>query len=142
MYVLDTDVVSELRKIPAGRADKVFAAWAADVSLDVCYLSVVTIHELEYGILLVEKRDPSQGAILRRWMTDYVETIFAERLLPFTKEAAKRAAAYQAAGSTPVRDSFIAATADVVGMSMVTRNVKDFGRQLGHRVINPWAPAT
>jgi predicted nucleic acid-binding protein len=78
--------------------------------------------------------------MLRTWLRDHVETVFAERILPLTKAAAKRAASYQAAASAPVRDAFIAATADVLGMSVVTRNEKDFERNLGSRVINPWLP--
>ena len=72
MYLLDTNIVSELRKAKAGKADKNVAAWAESISATSMFLSAVTILELETGILLIERRDPMQGAILRAWLDDHV----------------------------------------------------------------------
>jgi predicted nucleic acid-binding protein len=138
MLVLDTNVVSELRKIEAGRADATFAQWAAATDLVDCYLSVVTVHELEYGVLLVERRDPVQGTTLRKWLDEGIIRTFADRLLPLTLEAATLAAEYQAARPAPVRDAFIAATAATTGMTVITRNLPDFERYPQLAVHNPW----
>ncbi len=69
MYLLDTNVISELRKARAGKADRHVAAWAAPIPLTLLFVSVITIHELEMGVLLAERRDPRQGRLLRRGWT-------------------------------------------------------------------------
>jgi len=66
MYLLDTNVVSEMRKVSAGKADAGVASWAAEVRPGQTFLSVITLHELEHGVLLAERGDPARGAILRR----------------------------------------------------------------------------
>ena len=72
MYLLDTNVVSELRKIRLGKADSHVAEWADSVDAADLYLSAITIQELEIGVLLAERRDPSQGAVFRAWLTAHV----------------------------------------------------------------------
>ena len=67
MYLLDTNVISELRKANSGKADKNVVSWANSVSAARLFLSVIIILENEIGVLLVERRDPSQGAVLRSW---------------------------------------------------------------------------
>jgi predicted nucleic acid-binding protein len=81
-YVLDTNVVSELRKARAGKAEPSVATWAASVPASSLYLSAITILELEIGVLLVERRDPVQGPLLRRWLAEHVLPAFTERVLP------------------------------------------------------------
>ena len=76
MYLLDTNVVSELRKVRLGKADLRVAQWADSVDAADLYVSVITIQELEIGVLLAERRDPTQGAMLRAWLTDYVMPAF------------------------------------------------------------------
>jgi len=137
MFLLDTNVVSELRKARAGKADRNVAAWANDVPAAALFLSVISVQELEIGILLAERRDPETGAVLRAWLEDHVLQAFAERIVSVDTAVARRSAALHVPNQRPVRDGLIAATALVHGMTVVTRNVADF-EPTGVRVLNPW----
>lgn len=137
MYVLDTNVVSELRKIRLGRADKNLARWAEGVDPADLYLSAITVQELEIGVLLAERRDPAQGALLRTWLEGHVLPAFAGRILPVDSAVAQRSAALHVPDPRPFRDSLIAATALVHGMTIVTRNLADFPAS-GVLLLNPW----
>lgn len=138
MFVLDTNVVSELRKVRSGKAHPGVADWAGDVPSALMFLSAITIHELELGVLLLERSAPAQGAILRMWLDESVTAAFADRLVPVDEVIARRAAALHVPDPAPFRDALIAATALVGGMTVVTRNVKDFERFNGLEVLNPW----
>ena len=140
MFLLDTNVVSELRKATAGRADKNVVAWAAGVAAGSLFVSAITVQELETGVLLVERRDPAQGVILRRWLEAQVLPTFVERILPVDLAVARRGAALHVPDPRPVRDSLIAATALVHAMPVATRNVADFART-GVEIVNPWQAA-
>jgi len=137
MYLLDTNVVSELRKVRAGKAHPNVAAWADSVDTADLYLSVVTVEELEIGVLLLERRDPTQGAVLRTWLDQHVLPAFDRRILPIDTAVALRGARLHVPDVRPVRDGLIAATALVHGMMVVTRNVGDFV-SAGVTVLNPW----
>jgi predicted nucleic acid-binding protein len=137
MFILDTNVVSELRKIRLGRADENVAKWADSVDSVDLYLSAITVQELEMGVLLAERRDPPQGAIFRAWFESHVLPAFAGRILPVDTAVAKRSAALHVPDPRPVMDSLIAATALVHGMTVVTRNVADF-QSSGVSLLNPW----
>lgn len=137
MFVLDTNVVSELRKIRLGRADKCVAQWADSVDSVDLYLSAITVQELEIGVLLVERRDPPQGAIFRAWLDHHVLPAFADRILPVDTAVARRSAMLHVPDPRPVRDCLIAATALVHGMTVVTRNVADF-QSSSVALFNPW----
>jgi predicted nucleic acid-binding protein len=137
MLLLDTNVVSELRKVRAGRADPNVSRWADYVAPSELYLSVITLHELELGVLLAERRDPAQGAILRTWLESHVHPAFAGRILPVDQAVARQAARLHVPDPRPVRDALIAATAQVHGMTVVTRNIGDFA-PMGVPVLNPW----
>jgi predicted nucleic acid-binding protein len=137
MFVLDTNVVSELRKVRAGKADPRVAFWADQVAASDLYLSVITIQELEMGILLAERRDPVQGAILRTWLDQHVLPAFADRIMAVDIAVAKRSAKLHIPDPRPVRDGLIAATALVHGMTLVTRNVVDF-KLMDVPLLNPW----
>ena len=137
MYLLDTNVVSELRKIRVGKADSHVADWADSMDAADLYLSVITIQELEIGILLAERRDPAQGAILRTWMNAHVLPAFTGRILAVDTAVAQRSARLHVPDPRPVRDGLIAATALVHGMTVVTRNVADF-EPTGVPILNPW----
>ena len=140
MYLLDTNVVSELRKIRLGRADPHVAAWADSVEATDLYLSVITLQELEIGVLLAERRDPSQGAVFRAWLNAHVLPAFSGRILSMDTAVAQRSARLHVPDPRPVRDGLIAATALVHGMTVVTRNVADF-EPTGVMVLNPWTHA-
>ena len=137
MLLLDTNVVSELRKVEDGRADPGVMAWLAGTDASSCYVSALTLMELEIGILRVEQRDPAQGNLLRRWMESRVMPEFAERTLPVDTTVALRCARLHVPEPRAERDALIAATALVHGMRVVTRNVADFAAT-GVPLLNPW----
>ena len=137
MFVLDTNVVSELRKAKAGKADKNVTAWAVSVPPGGLFLSAITILELETGALLVERRDSAQGAILRAWLDGHVLPAFAGRVLAIDTAVAQRCARLHVPDPRADRDALIAATALVHGMTVVTRNVTDF-EPTGVPILNPW----
>ncbi len=137
MWILDTNVVSELRKVRLGRADARVAVWADSVEPVDLYLSAITVQELEIGVLLVERRDPTQGAVFRAWLNTQVLPAFADRILPVDTAVAQCSAKLHVPNPRPVRDGLIAATALVHGMTIVTRNVADF-EPCGIRLLNPW----
>jgi len=137
MFILDTNVISEIRKIRLGRADKNVAQWAEGVDSVDLYLSAITVQELEMGVLLAERRDPPQGAVFRTWFESLVLPAFAGRILPIDTAVAKRSAALHVPAPRPVIDTLIAATALVHGMTVVTRNVADF-QSAGVSLLNPW----
>lgn len=137
MYVLDTNVVSELRKVRTGKADANVAAWAATVDAGALFVSAITIMELETGVLLVERRDAAQGAMLRTWLAQHVLPEFTGRVLPVDTAVAQRCAKLHVPDRCADRDALIAATALVHGMTVVTRNVADFAAT-GATLFNPW----
>jgi toxin FitB len=139
MYVLDTNVVSELRKVNSGKADANVAAWAKSVDAADLYLSVITVQELEIGVQLLELRDLTQGKMFRTWLNEYVLPSFAGRILPIDTAVAQRSASLHVPHPRPFRDGLIAATALVHKMMVVTRNVSDF-EPSRVRVLNPWNP--
>jgi predicted nucleic acid-binding protein len=140
MFVLDTNVVSELRKVRLGKADANVAQWADKVDANNLYISVITVQELEIGVLLAEHRDPLQGAVLRSWLQFHVLPAFSGRILPVDTAVAQRSARLHVPDPRPVRDALIAATALAHGMTVVTRNVADF-KPTGVAVLNPWNPS-
>jgi len=137
MYLLDTNVVSELRKIRLGKADRHVSDWADSVDAADLYLSVITIQELEMGVLLAERRDATQGAIFRAWLNGHVLPAFSGRILAVDIAVAQRSARLHVPDPRPVRDGLIAATALIHGMTVVTRNVADF-EPTGVLTLNPW----
>jgi toxin FitB len=137
MYLLDTNVVSELRKGKTGKVNRNVSAWAKGVSPPTLFLSAISILELEIGILLIERRDRAQAVILRSWMEDHVLPAFDGRILAVDTAVARKCAALHIPTPRSDRDSLIAATAIVHGMTVVTRNVSDF-EPTGVTVINPW----
>jgi hypothetical protein len=137
MFLLDTNVVSEMFKTQTHRADRKVLAWARKVDSSHLFLSVITLYELEIGTRRMERRDPRQGALLRAWMLDRILPVFAGRILPVTAEVATRCASLHVPNPAPFRDSFIAATALVHGMTVVTRNVADFEHS-DVKTLNPW----
>ena len=137
MLLLDTNVLSELRKVGAGRADARVAAWAASVDAAQLYVSAISIMELELGVLAMERKDTAQGALLRTWLEAQVLPEFAQRTLAIDSAVARRCARLHVPDKRGERDALIAATALVHGMAVATRNVADFAAT-GVEIINPW----
>lgn len=137
MYLLDTNVVSELRKISSGKADPRVAAWQADLDEFACFLSVITVQELLIGVLRIARRDPAQGALLRTWLEQRVIPEFSGRILPVDQAVAMRCAQLHVPDLRSVHDALIAATALVNGLTVVTRNTTDF-EPLQVPLLNPW----
>jgi len=137
MFLIDTNVVSELRGVRTGKANARVAQWADSVDTVDLYLSAITIHELEIGVLLAERKDAPQGRMLRAWLNDHVLPAFDGRILPVDTAVAQRSAQLSVPDPRPLQDGLIAATALVHGLTVVTRNVADFA-PTGVRVLNPW----
>jgi predicted nucleic acid-binding protein len=141
-YLLDTNVISESKKAsssPTGRKkiDARVEAWFGSVDASELYLSVITVLELELGFLLLERKDPSQGAALRSWVRNSVLRSFAGRILSVDITVAQRCAGLHVPDPLEDRDALIAATALVHGMTVVTRNVSHF-QISGVDIVNPW----
>ena len=137
MFLLDTNVVSELRKVRAGKAHPGVAEWAERVDAGCLYLSAITILELELGVLQVTRRDSKQGAMLRTWLDGAVLPAFHQRILPIDAVIAQRCARLHVPDPRSERDALLAATALVHGLTVVTRNVSDF-EATGVAILNPW----
>ena len=134
-YLLDTDVVCELRKVGSPRAHPGFVAWAKKQTTNEA-ISAVTLFELEVGVRRVERRDVTQGFRLRHWLNG-VQATFEEGILPLDAQVATAAAVFHVPDPASDRDAYIAATAQVHGLVVVTRNVADFDT-FGVPLLNPW----
>jgi len=137
MFVLDTNVVSELRKVRLGKADTNVTAWAESVDAVDLFVSAITIMELELGVLSIERKDATQGAMLRSWLEQHVLPEVSRRTLPVDTAVAQRCAQLHVPDKRGERDALIAATALVHGMTVVTRNTADFA-PTGVSLVNPW----
>ena len=137
MFILDTNVVSELRKAKSKKADANVIAWAAAQDPSALFLSAITLLELEMGVRLTERRDSAQGAALRAWMDERVVPAFDGRVLSVDGPVALCCAALHVPDPRSDRDALIAATGITHAMPIVTRNVADF-EPTGVEIINPW----
>ena len=137
IYILDTNVVSELRKASLGRAHPNVLAWARTVDAADLYISSITVMELELGVLSIERKDAKQGALLCTWLEQQVLPEFSDRILPVDTAVAQRCAWLHVPDRRNERDALIAATALVHGMTVVTRNLADF-QPTQALLLNPW----
>lgn len=135
MFVLDTNVISELRHGKPNQSPDV-RAWATSITARQLFLSAISILELEKGVLALERRTPLQGSALRAWLTG-VRAAFNGRILPFTDNTAVVCAGLHIPNPRSDRDAMIAATAIEHGMTVVTRNTVDFAGT-GVKLINPF----
>jgi predicted nucleic acid-binding protein len=137
-YLLDTNVHSELRR--DDRANPVVLEWAAKYRLEDVFLSAITLLEIELGVLRLTRRDPEQSKPLRAWIEKTLQD-FAGRIIPIDAEVALRCAALHVPNPRPDRDAYIAATALVHDLTVVTRNTRDF-EGTGVKLLNPWISAS
>jgi len=134
-FLLDANVLGELRLARTGN-EKVIAL-VDSIPRNLQFISVITLLEVEQGVLRKERQDPAQGAKLRIWLDNAVRPNFSERILPVTETVALRCARLRVPDKKPERDALIAATALVHDLAVVTRNVKDFS-PMNVAVLNPW----
>lgn len=138
MFVLDTNVISELRQSKRSQSPAV-RAWAASQPAGRLFLSAITILELEMGVQALERRQPPEGSALRAWLVG-LRAAFAGRILPFTENTAPICAALHVPNTRSERDAMIAATALEHGFAVVTRNLPDFANT-GAQLLDPWSHA-
>ena len=137
MYLLDTMTVSAMRR--PEKAPAALRRWVATVDPLLCWISVMTLFEVELGILLLDRRDQRQAAPLRQWLDAVLRPSFRSRILPISEPVAIACAALHVPNRRPERDALIAATAMVHGLTVVTRNARDF-RGLPVVLVDPWQP--
>ena len=137
MYLLDTNVLSELRKRRSGKINPAVEAWAGSVDQADMYLSVITIMEVELGIALLERRDARQAGVLRLWLHEKVMPAFSGRVLPVDTTIALRCARLHVPETKSERDAWIAATGLAHDLTVVTRNIVDF-TGTGVTLLDPW----
>jgi predicted nucleic acid-binding protein len=133
-YLLDTNVISETRKI---RANPDVMAFLGRTDSAALFLSVLTLGELRKGVEAKRRSDPAVADQLGAWV-DGIETTFTDRLLEVDASVARLWGELSAARSLPVIDTLIAATAIQRGLTLVTRNVRDVA-DTGVATLDPWA---
>ena len=140
MYLLDTNTISESRKLGSSSVDPCAARWFSLVDVETTFVSAMTIFELERGVRQMERRDTKQGTVLRRWLNDQVMTTYENRTLPLSRAVALICAGLHIPDPKSERDAWIAATAIDAELTLVSRNVGDFAN-MGVELINPFEQA-
>jgi toxin FitB len=139
MYLLNTNSISESRKLGWARINHQVARWLSSVEIVQTYISAMTVFELERGVALLERRDLHQGALLRRWFDDQVLVVFEKRILHLIDKTALICAELHVPDPKSERDAWIAANAIEASLTIATRNVADFS-DMGVEIINPFEP--
>jgi toxin FitB len=134
-YLLDTNVISELRK--GKRAQPSVSAWFADIPDEEIFLSVLTIGEIRLGVENVRRRDPDSAAFLDSWLARLRE-VHGDRILPIDRAIAEEWGRMNVPDPVPVIDGLLAATAKILGLTLVTRNIKDV-EGAGIALLDPFA---
>jgi hypothetical protein len=124
-YLLDSNIISELRK--RERANAGVREWFGGVDDTELFLSVLTLGELRRGIESIHRRDPPRALTLNRWFRA-LTTDYEARILPVDRRVAEEWGRMNARSTLPAIDSLLAATAQVHGLTLVTRNTKDVSR--------------
>ena len=135
MFLLDTNVISELRR--PDKADRNVVAWASKIPATGFFISAISILEIELGALLIARKDAAQGDVLRAWIDNQILPRFEGRILAVDTAVAQRCARLHVPDPRAERDALIAATALVHGLTVVTRNAADF-QPAGVALLNPW----
>lgn len=141
MYLLDTNVISEIRRLYKGKCNSNVANWVNTVSSDLMYTNAIVMMELERGVLAIERKDKAQGQNLRNWLDNQVKPSFVGKILPITDKTAQICATLHIPDHAPENDAWIASTALEHRLILVTRNVADFAKT-GVKVFNPFEPTT
>jgi hypothetical protein len=136
MFLIDTNVLSEMRKAERGNTGVV--NWSTRTHPRLMFISVVSIYEIEIGVLRAERSDQKKGAMLRAWLETGLKPAFANRILDVNLEVSLLAAGLHVPDPAPLRDSLIGATAIAHGLTVVTRDVRDFTPFPDLAVLNPW----
>ena len=137
MFLLDTNIISESRKLGTLRVDQKAALWLASVDVEASFISAMTLFELERGVQQMERRDAKQGAVLRRWLDDQIMVTYENRTLPLSRDVALICASLHIPDPKSERDAWIAATAINAELTLVSRNVSDFAN-MGVMLLNPF----
>lgn len=137
MYLLDTNVISELRKAGSAKANQQVLKWASKQNSSSMFISAISILEIEMGILQLERKDKKQAMLIKTWLETQVLSAFTDRILSFDTKAALRCAQLHIPDPKSERDAMIAAIADIHNLTLVSRNEKDF-QHMGIELINPW----
>jgi predicted nucleic acid-binding protein len=139
MYLLDTNIVSESRKLGTGRINPFAARWLERIDVEATFMSAMTLFELERGVRQMERRDAAQGAMLRRWLDEQILPTYENRILPLSGAVALTCAGLHIPDPKSERDAWIAATAIEAELTLVTRNAGDFAA-MGVELVNPFDP--
>ncbi|MBR6027033.1 MAG: type II toxin-antitoxin system VapC family toxin [Neisseriaceae bacterium] len=137
MYLLDTNIISEIRKINSGNANIGVKKWAENNNKDLTFISVISLFELEKSVLNLEQKDPQQGKTYRQWLDNIVKPTFVNRILSITPQTVLICAKMHIPDKKSLTDSLIAATAIENNLTIITRNEKDFANK-GANVFNPF----
>ena len=137
MYLLDTNIISESRKLGTSRVAPRAARWFDRVDVETTFVSAMTIFELERGVRQMERRDAAQGSVLRRWLDDQVMATYEHRTLPLSRAVALICAGLHIPDPKSERDAWIAATAIDADLTLASRNIGDFAN-MGVGLINPF----
>ncbi|MDO4997337.1 MAG: type II toxin-antitoxin system VapC family toxin [Neisseria sp.] len=138
MYLLDTNIISEIRKINSGRANHGVEKWAKSVDKELMYISCISLLEMEQGILSLERKDAQQGSLYRSWFENIVKPQFQDKVIPIDASVALACAKMHVPNKKNLADSLIAASAKQHRLIVVTRNEKDF-LETGVQLLNPFS---
>ncbi|MDO4683703.1 MAG: type II toxin-antitoxin system VapC family toxin [Lautropia sp.] len=139
MFLLDTDIISELRRAAHGLSDPGVVAWARATDPTLMRTSVIVLMEIEHGIQRLERKDPAQGRQLRHWFEHQVRPAFGAHALPADLETALICAGLHTRAPRSPHDTLIGATAIRHGLTVVTRNVRDF-QAMDVPTLDPFSP--